>query len=201
MSIIRLSTPATFPAAYQETCEQFLAAYWDGRRWEMEQEFGVNDLPISVPSSEILERDLPDGLPEPIHLASTFFAEALAYIAKAAAGELPRDPAIVDEVYEACQSLAECLFAVPGLGASYTIPQEFWQTPLGQMVARAFVWLEGDELITITEAARISGLKLSSLVSRIDRGKIRSYPDPSAANPQRGGRLVRRSDIEALTKP
>src|SRR5574343_150026 len=145
-------------------------------------------------AKEILRRCMAD-MPPAIHLASTFFAAGLAYIAKAAAGELQRTSETADEMYAACQSLAERLFAVPGLGASYTIPEEFWQAPIGQMVALAFIWLEGDELITISEAARLSGKSISTISSRIKRGALRSYPDPQAANPRREGRLVRRSDV------
>src|SRR5574343_64157 len=194
-SIVRLSKPVTFPEQYAATCTEFLAAYWEGRRWEMEQEFGLYNMPIAVPSIEVMEREKPADMPPAIHLASTFFAAGLAYIAKAAAGELQRTSETADEMYAACQSLAERLFAVPGLGASYTIPEEFWQAPIGQMVALAFIWLEGDELITISEAARLSGKSISTISSRIKCGALRSYPDPQAANPRRAGRLVRRSDV------
>ena len=196
-TIVRLSNPVTFPAQYEAVCTEFLAAYWEGRRWEMEQEFGLYNMPIAVPAVEVLAREKPADMPPAIHLASTFFAEGLAYIARAAAGELQRTSETADEVYEACQSLAERLFAVPGLGASYTIPEEFWQAPIGQMVALAFIWLEGDELITISEAARLSGKTISTISSRVKRGTLRSYADPSAPNPRRAGRLVRRRDVEA----
>jgi hypothetical protein len=197
MQIVRLSQPVTFPTPYKTTCLDFLAQYWNDRRWQMEQDFGLYDLPLAVDDVALLERsEKPESIPASIHLASTYVAENLAHIARAAAGELDRDNGdMADEMYESCQVLAEHLFATPGLGASYTIPNEFWQAPIGQMVALAFIWLERDELITIAEAARIAGKTISTISSRVARGTLRSYPDPRSTNPQKSARLVRRSDV------
>lgn len=181
MSVIKLSEPAVFPPQFETAITEFLAAYWHDRQWEMEQEFGITDLPP-------LWGD---------ELRQTFIAEKLATIARAAAGEIDRaNEELAGEVYECCQSLAENLFAAPGLGAAYDIPAAFWSAPIGEMVALAFIWLERDELITVAEASRISGKPISTLSSQIERGKLRSFRDPRAVNPQKSARLVRRADIE-----
>ncbi len=173
--IIRLPA-AEFPPTYADTCLGFLRSYWEERQSEIERHIGLRDLPIL----------------EDADLLSTPLADKLARIAQAATGEVDR--ADTDLVHDSLQAVLESLFVAPEL-AGYTIPADFWQTPAGQMIAQAMIWLEGDELITLTEAARLSGIKLATLVARADRGKLRSYPDPQAANLQRGGRLVRRSDV------
>jgi hypothetical protein len=179
MSQMLLSTPVIFPTQYQVTCENFLRDYWDDRRREMEQEFGVMDLPLDVDLHRMMIADL------------------LRDISNAAAGETEHlDSA---DVYECIQTLCECLFAAPGIGSSYHIPREFWDAPIGQMVGRALAWINHDDLITLTEAVEISGISIKTLSSKIERGMIRSYPDSSEPNPQKRNRVLR-SEIEALKK-
>lgn len=60
--------------------------------------------------------------------------------------------------------------------------------------AAALIWTEGDDLITQAEAAQLTGLSASTISSRIDRGQLRAYIDPTAASRQ-GRRLVRRRDV------
>lgn len=160
-------------SAYQDTITQFLRDYFDQRSQELTLALGIRDF-------------------DDVDLDRTPLAAKLALIASAASGECPRSDS--DYISDSCQSVLETLFAIPGC-ASYTIPGEFWQAPIGQMVALAFVWLEHDELITIGEAARLSGKSISTISSRVQRGTLRSYPDPHAPNPRRSGRLVRRQDI------
>ncbi len=113
-------------------------------------------------------------------------------MARYAAGLLPNaDPG---EMYEICQSMAEWLFSIPGSSA-YSIPDEWYDTPMGALWAMAFAKTQGDELITLTEAAEIAGVTVQAIAGRIDRG-LRAYIDPTAPNPQKGRRLVRRSDVE-----
>lgn len=183
MQIIKLSEPAVFPPQFETASTDFLAAYWYDRQWEMEQEFGIADLPP-------LRGD---------ELRHTMIADKLSMIARAAAGDIDRaNDDLAGEVYECCQSLVEHLFAAPGMTAAYDIPAAFWSTPIGEMVALTFIWLERDELITLTEASRISGKSISTLSSQITRGKLRSFRDPRAANPQKAARLVRRADVEEM---
>jgi hypothetical protein len=167
---------------YQALIAGFTRQYWEQRSQELELALGLRELPLLNDTQ----------------LASTPLAHKLALIASAAAGTCER--ADSDYVSDSCQAVLEYLFAAPGMGAAYTIPAEFWLTDMGQMVALAFIWLERDQLITITEAARLSGKSISTISSRVQRGTLRSYPNPHAINPQRGGRLVRRSDAVALLR-
>lgn len=114
-------------------------------------------------------------------------------MARYGAGLLPNaDPS---EIYEICQSLADWLFAFPGT-SHYTIPAEWSETPMGALWAMAFARVQGDELITMAQAAQIAGVTVQAIAGRIDRGALTSYADPSAPNPQKGRRLVRRNDIK-----
>lgn len=67
------------------------------------------------------------------------------------------------------------------------------------MVALALVWAQGDQLITMTEAAEITGKSISALSQLVDRGRLTSYPDMSEPNPTRRNRLLK-SEIMALRK-
>ncbi len=176
-TMMYLSEPVVFPELFRETCEQFLTAYWNDRLFEMQNVFGLYDLPIVENVNRLM------------------IADTLLQIAKAAAGET--EHLDTGEVYECVQSLCEHLFAAPGIGAAYRIPQEFWDAPIGQMVNLAFIWARGDELVTLSEAAEISGKSLSTLSQMISRGKLQSYPDPREPNPQKRNRLLR-SDVESL---
>lgn len=180
---VSLSDPVTFPAQYEVACLEFLRANWDRRSWQMREEFGFHNLP------HLIDDDL----------RRTFLAETLAEIARAAAGEISRsDEARAGEVYECTQSLAESLFAPPGLGAAYHIPPEFWETPIGAMIARSHIWLRGDDLITIAEAARLRGVTPQAIGQAIDDGRLTGYIDSSAPNPRKARRLVSRRQVEEM---
>ena len=99
-------------------------------------------------------------------------------------------------VREIVQSLAEWLFATPGSYA-YEIPASWYETPMGALWGAALVWTEGDELITLKEAAELAGVSLPTISIRVSRGTLRAFVNPLAPAHQ-GRRLVRRSDVEAL---
>lgn len=102
-----------------------------------------------------------------------------------------------DEMREVCQSLAEWLFAIPG-SYHYEIP-DFWaETPLGALWWQAIIRSEGDELVTIAEAAKIAGRSVQAISARVDRGTMRSFTDPFAHDRQ-GRRLVRMSDAAMIS--
>ena len=74
-------------------------------------------------------------------------------------------------------------------------PEEFWNTPVGYLILRARLWAGQDRLISLKEAAELSGLSLSSLSQRISRGQMQFYRDPYEPNPQRA-RRIRLTDLE-----
>jgi hypothetical protein len=76
-------------------------------------------------------------------------------------------------------------------------PEEFWNTPVGYLILRARLWAEQDRLISLKEAAELSGLSLSSLSQRISRGQMQFYRDPYEPNPQRA-RRIRLTDLEGF---
>ena len=97
------------------------------------------------------------------------------------------------EMREICQGMAEWLFAVPGSNA-YTIPASSYATPMGALWAMALIRTEGDELITIAEAAQLAGVSVQAISQRIERGKLQAFINPFA--PERQGRqMVRRRDV------
>ena len=74
-------------------------------------------------------------------------------------------------------------------------PDAFWQTPIGYLILNARLWAEQDRLVSLKEAAELSGLSLSSLSQRISRGQMQFWRDPNEANPQRA-RRIRLSELE-----
>lgn len=179
---LQLAEPVQIPEQYTETCLAFLAHYWQGRKWEMQENFGFHQLAMLSPDD----------------LQRTILAETLATIARAAAGEFDRDnESLAGEVYECLQGLMETLFSTPGLGGSYLIPDTFYDSPLGQMVGRAWLWLRHDELITIAEAAKLKNVSVQAISQAINDGRLRAYFNPDAKQRQ-GRRLVSRQQVDEL---
>jgi len=131
------------------------------------------------------------------HLYGSPLAGKLSLISRAAEQSLDReDRELWEEVHDDLVSILGSLFNPPGSDTgAFIVPAPYWETKIGQMFALAQIWLNRGQLVTIAEAARIEGVALSTLVSRVNRRKLASYPDPSAVNPQRGARLVLRSDL------
>lgn len=158
---------------------QFLDQFWQERCWQIEQ---------TVLGATITPR----------HPGEMLYQSALAIslrdMARAANGERTRNEITVSETRDICQQIAEWLFAIPGGSYSYEIPDSFADTPLGALWWRALLWCEGDELITIAEAAKLAGVSVQAISQRIDRGDLRAYIDP-AARERQGRRLVRRSAV------
>jgi hypothetical protein len=175
--------PVQIPEQYRETIEQFLVAYWTRRRWEIEQTV----LGVQIPHVQMEV------------LFNSALADQLAEIARAAAGEMEHSENGFTEgvLQEGIQDLMERLFAPPGLYSSYTIPVRFWEHSLGQMVARAFLWMRGDELITLKVAAEIRNVTIQAISQAVQDGRLRRYVDPDA--PERQGRtLVSRQEVEEM---
>jgi len=168
------------PERYEETVRRFIREYANRRTWEIEQAF----LGIQV---GMITDELAFG---------SALADQLAEIARAADGQMEHTENGWTEgvLYEGVQDLMERLFCPPGLGTAYDIPARFWETDLGQMVARAMLWMRGDELITIREAAELRGVSVQAISQAIAAGKLRRYVDPDA--PARQGRvLVSRREV------
>jgi hypothetical protein len=180
---ISMVEPPEIPAAYRETILQFLRHYWEGRKWEMQESFGFHQLPI-LSDEQLLHCPL---------------AHDLAEIAQAAAANMADDPQNIARavIYETIQGLTEDLFAPRGLGTAYRIPASFWDSPLGQMVARAYLWLKGDELITLAEAAEMRGVSIPAMSQAVKDGRLTRYVDPNAGARQ-GRTLVSRAEVEAM---
>ena len=115
-------------------------------------------------------------------------------IAKASEGLLEWTPEIAAGVTADCRVFQTWLNQTP---ITHRTPDEFWTTPVGYMVLRAMVWAEQDQLISLSDAADISGMSLSVLSQRISRGQIQGYRDPKEKNPQRA-RRIRLSDLQQL---
>ena len=163
----------------EQIIRQFLDAFWQDRCWQIEQ---------TVLGAQITPR----------HPGETLYQSGLAInlrdMARAATGDMPRNEVTVSEVRDVCQQLAEWLFAAPGTAYTYHIPDDFADSDIGALWWQALLWCEGDELVTIAEAARLAGVSEQAISQRIQRGSLRGYTDPNA--PERQGRKrVRRSDV------
>jgi len=181
MNAVKLNQPVQIIAPYNEVVLKFLHAYFDDEIRKLRDHFGI----------ELKESDWPNADDDYLRLR---IAESLEPIARVAAGDtrgLDRS-----KIYGHVQGLLEKLFSVPGEG-SIEIPNAFWQSPFGSMVMIAYVWCQGDRLITITEASDLSGKSIKSISQFVVRGKLRSYPDMSEPNPRRRMRVLK-SEIKAL---
>lgn len=127
-------------------------------------------------------------------LLTSEIGQRLVQIAKASEGMLEWTPETATGVAADCQAFQAWLNQTP---ITHRTPDEFWTTPVGYMVLRALVWAEQDQLISLSDAADISGMSLSVLSQRISRGQIQGYRDPKEKNPQRA-RRIRLSDLQQL---
>jgi hypothetical protein len=75
-------------------------------------------------------------------------------------------------------------------------PEEFWKTPVGYIVLNARLWAEVDKLISVSQAADISGLSLSTLSQRVSRGTVEGFEDPFEPNPRRSRRIRHSTAIQ-----
>lgn len=181
MHIVKLSEPVVIPDQFRGVVLSFLRLYFEDEIWRLRNHFGIdldlNQVPVS--DDDFLR---------------LMIAESISQMSLVAAGDTKHlDRA---DVYDHVQGLVEHLFSIPG-EASYIIPNEFWQSGFGAIVMAALVWSQGDKLITISEAAEISGKPIKSISQFVARGKIKSYPDMSEPNPRRRMRVLK-SEAKAL---
>lgn len=140
------------------------------------------------------------GADSKIMLSPEAFAEPLRYMmepqewltmARFGLGLNDEDPGYIQEI---CQGLAEWVFAIPGWH-TYDIPGAWYETPMGALWAAAFVRVQGDELITLQEAATLAGVTVQAISQRVKRGTLMAYVDPAAPNPHKRRTLVKRRDV------
>ena len=103
------------------------------------------------------------------------------------------DPQII---LDFIQSILMYLHApcISSLADQYSIPDEFWRTMVGRLIAKALSRLHGNELLTIKEAAQLAGVSMATVSIALDTGKLTAYIDPTARKRQRR-RKVLRSDV------
>lgn len=178
MNQMTLSTPIQFPEEYREVVNLAIQRIYSSLKWTLEQQFGFYDMPHIINPFEMM------------------LSDPLSVIARAATGELQHSDEIDGELVECIQTVMELLFSNPLL-SSYHIPDEFWTTPLGEMITRAQLWLRSDELITIVECARRFDITQQAVSQAIDAGRLHGYHDPDAKQRQ-GSRKVSASECAAL---
>lgn len=167
----------------------FASEFWRDRAWQISQM-----LPFADMTSLLLQANvrIPHGED---WLMRGMEPQEWLLMARAGLGLVEADNDTKGEVYEVCQGLAEWLFHTPGGSGVYTIPDTWADHPLGQLWHLAMIWLAGDELITISEAAKLAGVTTQAIHGRIARGRLHVYIDPNAPAHQ-GRRLVRRSAVQ-----
>lgn len=161
----------------EQTVRQFAADYLEKLRWQIGQMIpGADNVGLDIWHDNILER--------------TMQPQDWLQMARYGAGLEEADPGYIAEI---CQSMAEWLFAIPG-EAAYSIPDQWADSDMGALWWAAYTRSQGDELITLAEAARLSGTSIKALSNRLDRGQLQAFIDPTSAERQ-GRRLVRKSDV------
>ncbi len=173
---------ATISMIAENEIKAFLTGWWKAVNQQVQAATG-NEIQIG--------KDVPLDL-----LLASEIGQRLVRIAAAAENQAPWSPQNAQAI------LADCDSFEAWLNQSTTIhhtPEEFWNTPVGHMVLRARLWAGQDQLISLKDAAELSGLSLSSLSQRISRGQIKFYRDPFEPNPQRA-RRIRLTDLEQFLR-
>lgn len=106
------------------------------------------------------------------------------------AGVIDGNPA---EMQEIVQSMAEWFFSLPTWNR-YDIPDWWSETEMGALWWQAVIRIQGDELITISQAAELAGVTVQAISQRIKAGSLDAFTDPLAPSRQ-GRQLVRRGDV------
>lgn len=180
----RMMTNDEREARAEAVVAAFASAFWSDRAWQLEQMLPDAQFALGIVT-------VPHG-----YKWFTRGMEPQSWLLMARAGLGLVEPTDINRavVRKVCQTLAEWLFVIPGAGIAYTIPDSWYESEMGAIWAAALIWCEGGELVTQAEAARLLGVSVSTIASRIDRGRLAAFTDPSAPSRQ-GRRLVRRRDI------
>lgn len=173
-------------ATITTTVAQFAQQYIESLLWQSGQIAPGADQNEPLRAALLaLHRDPAEGLQH------TMEGQEWLTMALYGAGLLDEDAGYMREI---CQGMAEWMFARPGGFYTYDIPEMWANTPMGALWWLAILRTEGDELITLTEAAQIAGVTVQAISQRIQRGSLRAFTDPFA--PERQGRQkVRRSEV------
>jgi hypothetical protein len=164
----------------------------------------------------------PNLLPE--HIAHEYRSAPLFkdidLLVRVANGAYRRETAgeeFLEEVLATTQAVQGDLRRPPFGPAYMALSDEFAETQLGQVLNRAEVWLLGDELVTLSEAAwlftgrptdRVGRMVIERLVAKWEQGRrdkageregLQVWIDPFEPNPQKNKR-VRRSDVLKIKK-
>jgi len=129
-------------------------------------------------------------------LFASEIGQCLVRIAEAAENQMSWSPDTARAVLVDCDAFEAWLNQTP---VAHRTPEEFWNTPIGYLVLQARLWADQDQLISLKDAAELSGLSLSSLSQRISRGQMKSYRDPHEPNPQRA-RRIRLTDLDQFIR-
>lgn len=110
-------------------------------------------------------------------------------------------PQQLKAVEQAIQQVQECLLSC-SFPTALHIPEELWSQPIGILLSRAYWWLHGEDLISISNAAALAfGSNTQSnrmrIIRAINNGLLEWVPDPSVANPQQNKRVLR-AQVERL---
>jgi len=174
----------------RETVANFAQGLWESRSWQLSQ---------MLPGADVNSLLMDKGVSAPFReqwLERGMEPQEWLFMARAALGLVEPMDNNRSYVREIVQSLAEWLFAIPG-EASYEIPASWYETPMGALWAAALIWTEGDELITLKEAADLAGVSLPAISARVSRGTLTAYINPLAPRHQ-GRRLVRKQEVMEL---
>jgi len=174
----------------RETVANFAQALWESRSWQLSRMLAGADVNLLL---------MDKGARVPFReewLTMGMEPQEWLFMARAGLGLV--EPASENRAYvrEIVQSLAEWLFAIPG-EASYEIPLAWYETPMGALWAAALIWVEGDELITLKEAAELARVSVQAISTRVSRGTLTAYINPLAPRHQ-GRRLVRKQEVMEL---
>lgn len=137
--------------------------------------------------------------------------EEIRILVQVANGEIDRETAEdlqIGEIAETVQDVVEFLCAPPYGANVYRVPSSFWGTPIGEVVALCQAWLQGEDLISYDQAARMlfadeypADLSQKAAVARVrrlvEREELRRYVAPDEPNPTHSGRVSRR-EVENL---
>lgn len=162
---------------------------------EIDAHFRVLARALSVQVEHDSDSDDDDDSFSHSHRATSPLHRDLLRLIGVANGQFDRTDANVRRAELALQRVMRAVSA-PLASTRAPLPNTFWDTTLGVLVARTRWWISSDELLTISNAAALAFGENTQpnrmrITRAIDRGELESFPDPSAANPQHNKRVLK----------